>query len=98
MEASAFVEVAKTLRDTDEYGGMVTSSVVSFENCKKDAVPPVGWLAIVKRTLSGAAVEFCASTGKARWNGTVFPLKVVLPSGFAFPGAPTTNPPVICDV
>src|SRR6266436_2903651 len=51
--AAAFVEVAKTLRETEEYGGIVTSSVVNLENCKKDAVPPVGWFAIVKRTLSG---------------------------------------------
>src|SRR5580704_17530064 len=49
--AVAFVEVANTLRDTEEYGGMVMSRVVKTENCKKDAVPPGGWLAIVKRTL-----------------------------------------------
>src|SRR5580704_7174087 len=66
MVAAAFVEVAKTLRETEEYGGIVTSSVINFENCKKDAVPPVGWLAIVKRTFSGCPVEFCASTGNAR--------------------------------
>ena len=36
------VEVANTLRDTDEYGGIVRSKAVNFENCKNDAVPPVG--------------------------------------------------------
>src|SRR5580658_7308094 len=40
--ASAFVEVAKTLRDTDEYGGIVRSSVVKVENCRNEATPPVG--------------------------------------------------------
>ena len=98
MLAAAFVEVANTLRDTDEYGGIVTSSVVNVENCRKDAVPPVGWFAMENRTFSGALVVFCASTGNARWKGTVFPLKVVVPSGFAFPGAAATSPPVICEV
>src|SRR5579872_5409526 len=96
--AAAFVEVANTLRETDEYGGIVTSSVVNVENCRKEATPPVGWFAIVNRTFSGWPSEFCASTGNARWNGTVLPLNVVVPRGFAFPGAPATRPPVICDV
>lgn len=58
MLAAVFVEVANTLRDTDEYGGIVRSSVVNVENCRKDAVPPVGWFAMENRTFSGALVVF----------------------------------------
>ena len=58
MLAAAFVEVANTLRDTEEYGGIVTSSVVNVENCRKDAVPPVGWFAMENRTFRGAFVVF----------------------------------------
>src|SRR5579859_452510 len=48
--ASGFVEVTKTLRDTDEYCGTAMSSVVNWENCRKEAEPPVGWFAIMRRT------------------------------------------------
>ena len=40
--AAALVDVTKTLRETDEYCGMVNCSVVRFANCKKEADPPVG--------------------------------------------------------
>src|SRR5882724_9690735 len=40
--ACGLVEVTNTLRDTEEYCGMVTSRVVNCENCRNDAEPPVG--------------------------------------------------------
>src|SRR6267154_275840 len=40
--AWGLVEVTNTLRDTEEYCGMVTSRVVNCENCRNDAEPPVG--------------------------------------------------------
>src|SRR5882757_8588158 len=39
--ACGLVEVTNTLRDTEEYCGMVTSRVVNCENCRNDAEPPV---------------------------------------------------------
>src|SRR5882672_10146845 len=40
--ACGLLEVTNTLRDTEEYCGMVTSRVVNCENCRNDAEPPVG--------------------------------------------------------
>src|SRR6266481_803771 len=40
--ACGLVEVTNTLRDTEEYCGMVTSRVVNCENCRNDAEPRVG--------------------------------------------------------
>src|SRR5690349_938998 len=47
--AVGFVDVTNTGRVALEVGGMLKSRVVSCENCRKDALPPGGWLAIVRR-------------------------------------------------
>src|SRR5690242_21464570 len=62
--AAGFVEVTKTGRVALERAGMLKSSVVSCANCRNDALPPTGWLAMVKRKLFTRFVVFCATTAK----------------------------------
>ncbi len=59
-------------------------------NWSNDARPPGGWLTIVMRNVRVCTVAFCAKTTKPRCT--------VDDSGLAFPGDPTSRPPVIRDV
>src|SRR6266478_396138 len=90
--AVGFVEVTNTGREALERGGILRSSVVNWANCRKDAFPPGGWLAIVIRKLLIKLVVFCVTTANARWKGKVWPLNTVVPSCLVLPGAPKTRP------
>src|SRR6266403_2036895 len=64
--AVGFVEVTNTGREALERGGVLRSSEVNWANCRKDAFPPGGWLAIVIRKLLIKLVVFCVTTANAR--------------------------------
>src|SRR6266403_1070026 len=64
--AVGFEEVTTTGREALERGGILRSSEVNWANCRKDAFPPGGWLAIVIRKLLIKLVVFCVTTANAR--------------------------------
>ena len=90
--ADGFVEVTNTGREALERSGRLRSRVVNWANCRKDAVPPGGWLAIVSRKLLMTLLVFCVTTANARWKGNVWPLKTVVPNCLALLGAPKIRP------